>query len=430
MKRLVPILMLLALGLAGCGEKNESVAQSGSHLQNVSLMLDWFPNADHVGIYQAQAEGDFRRVGLNLQIQTPSDPALPLKLVAAGKVDAAISYEPELLLARNQGLPLVAVAALVQEPLTSIVSVGSKHITNPAQLRGKTVGDAGIPYQHAYLTTILARSGVPVSSVKEINVGANLVPAMLSGRVDATLGAYWNVEAIQLAQMHKHPHVIRMNQVGVPSYDELVLVVRASEINERIDFVRRLVQAMARGYQAVRRDPQAAVRNLVSANPSLDPKFQLASVRATLPAFFPANASNPWGWMDPTQWNSYGQWMLNQHLITSVNAVTDASTNELLPGQGVYARLMPFSVAQRTKMASPGSGGPVSPTPPAARPAASAPPGARGAPPAPPTAQSVRRTRRPPPRWRERRGGRSSAARPGARTPRRPPAADPAGPGR
>jgi putative hydroxymethylpyrimidine transport system substrate-binding protein len=337
MKRLLPLLILpaLALSLARCGEKKEGVTSSNGHLQNLSLMLDWFPNADHVGIYQAQAKGDFNRVGLNVHVQTPSDPSLPLKLVAAGKVDAAISYEPELLLARNRGLPLVSVAALVQEPLTSIVSVGSKHITSPANLRGKTVGDAGIPYQHAYLTTILAHAGIPTSSVKEINVGDNLVPAMVSGRVDATLGAYWNYEAIQLAQMHKHPNVIRMNQVGVPNYDELVLVVRASEINERIDVIRRFVQALARGYESVRRDPKGAVQNLVKANPGLDPKFQMAAVRATLPAFFPGDPSKPWGFMNQTQWNSYGQWMLDQHLITSVNAVTDASTNELLAGQGV-----------------------------------------------------------------------------------------------
>jgi putative hydroxymethylpyrimidine transport system substrate-binding protein len=338
MKRLTPALalvLLATLALAACGEKKESVTPSTSRLQNLSLMLDWFPNADHVGIYQALAEGDFKHAGLNVQIRTPSDPALPLKLVAAGKVDAAISYEPELLLARNKGLPLVSVAAVVQQPLTSIVSIGSKHITSPANLRGKTVGDAGIAYQHAYLTTILAHAGIPAGSVKEINVGDNLVPAMLSGRVDATLGAYWNVEAIQLARMHKHPNVIRMNQVGVPNYNELVVVVRASEINERIDLVRRFVQALARGYQGVRRDPQAAVQNLVRANPGLDPKFQLASVKATLPAFFPSDRSKPWGWMAPTQWGSYGQWMLSQHLITSVNAVTDASTNELLAGQGV-----------------------------------------------------------------------------------------------
>ena len=326
---------MLVLALAGCGEKHETVAGSPSSTQRLTLMLDWFPNADHVGIYQALAEGDFTKAGLSVHLQVPSDPAAPLKLLAAGKIDAAISYEPEVLLARNQGLPLVSVAAIVQEPLTSIVSVGSRHITSPAQLRGKRVGDAGIPYQHAYLQTILARAGVPAGSVKEINVGANLVPAMLSGRVDATLGAFWNYEAIQLAQLHKHPNVIHMEQVGVPTYDELVVVVRKSTLVNHPDVVRRFVQSLGRGYESARRDPQAAVTNLVHASSGLDPKLQLASVRATLPAFFPTNPSDPWGWQDPSQWNAYGQWMLNHHLISDPNAVLDASTNELLAGQGL-----------------------------------------------------------------------------------------------
>ena len=332
MKRLIA-LVLLSLGLAACGEKSESVTPSAAHKQPLSLMLDWFPNADHVGIYQALAEGDFRQAGLNVQVHVPSDPALPLKLLAAGRVDAAVTYEPELMLARDKGLPVVSVAAIVQEPLTSIVSIGSKHIARPSDLQGKKVGDAGIAYQHAYLTTILSHAGVAAGSVKEINVGDNLVPAMLSGRVDATLGAYWNYEAIQLQEMHKHPNVIRMNQVGVPNYDELVVAVRTGTLNNRTNEVRSFVQALARGYESMRRDPQAAVRNLVAANPGLDPKLQLASVRATLPAFFP-QGSNPWGWQDQGQWSSYGQWMMNEHLISNAAAFTDASTNELLAGQG------------------------------------------------------------------------------------------------
>jgi putative hydroxymethylpyrimidine transport system substrate-binding protein len=239
------------------------------------------------------------------------------------------------MLARDKGEALVSVAAIVQEPLTSIVSIGSKHIRSAAQLRGKRVGDAGIPYQHAYLTTILSHAHVPANSVKEINVGSNLVPAMLSGRVDATLGAYWNYEAIQLRRMHKHPNVIRMGQVGVPSYDELVVVARKSTVVNHPDELRRFVQALGRGYEAVRRDPQAAVNNLVKANPGLDPRFQLASVKATLPGFFPSDTGKPWGWMSSSQWNAYGQWMLNQHLISNPNAVVDASTNELLAGQGL-----------------------------------------------------------------------------------------------
>jgi putative hydroxymethylpyrimidine transport system substrate-binding protein len=334
MKRLTAVLAVLSLGLAGCGEKKNALAPSPGSAQPFTVMLDWFPNADHVGIYQALATGDFENAGLNVRVQVPSDPATPLRLLAAGKVDAAISYEPEVLLARNQGLQVVSVAAIVQQPLTSIVSLASKHITRPSQLRGKRVGDAGIAYQHAYLTTILQKAEVPTSSVKEINVGANLVPALLSGRVDAVLGAYWNYEAIQLAQMHKRTNVIRMNQVGVPGYNELVVAVRASTIINHPDLVRRFVQALARGYESARADPSAAVQNLVKANSGLDQKLQLASVRATMPVFFPAGA-HPWGWQDPAQWSAYGQWMLSQHLISDPTSLVGASTNELLAGQGV-----------------------------------------------------------------------------------------------
>jgi putative hydroxymethylpyrimidine transport system substrate-binding protein len=324
------------LVLSACGEKKESIIPASGSAQSVTLMLDWFPNADHVGIYEGLADGTFTAAGLDVHVQVPSDPAAPLQLLAAGKVDFAVSYEPEVMLARQQGQPLVSVAAIVQEPLTSIVSIGSKHIRTPAQLRGKTVGDAGIPYQHAYLDTILTRAHVPVSSVKEVNVGANLVPAMLSGRVDATLGAYWNYEAIQLQQLGKHPNVIRMTQVGVPTYDELVLVTRESEITNHIDIVRRFVQALARGYEAVKPDPSRAVATLVKANPSLSEKLQLASVRATLPAFFPSGSETgePWGWQDQTQWNAYGQWMLSNRLISNPEAYDGASTNEVLAGQG------------------------------------------------------------------------------------------------
>ena len=330
---LVLCALACAAALAACGEKTETVTPSAAHTQTLSLMLDWFPNADHVGLYQAIAEGDFAKVGLHVDVQTPSDPALPLKLVEAGKVDMAISYEPEVYLARNQNLPLVSIAALVQRPLTSIISLGSKKITRVAQLRGKTVGDAGIAYQHAYLDTILTQAGVPVSSVKEVNVGANLVGAMVSKHVDATLGGFWNYEAIQLAQLKRKPNVVRVDSVGVPAYDELVLVAKRDTLVRKADEIRRFVQALARGYEAVRANPQAAVNNLLAANPGLVAGFQLAAVKATLPAFFPSGG-HPWGWQDPNQWNAYGQWMINQHLISNPAALPDASSNDFLAGVG------------------------------------------------------------------------------------------------
>jgi putative hydroxymethylpyrimidine transport system substrate-binding protein len=337
MKRALSIAALAAaLGLAACGEKSDTLTAPVGKSQPLTLMLDYLPNADHVGLYESLADGAFRRAGLNVKVEVPSDPAEPLKALAAGKVDAAISYEPEVFLARSQDIALVAVAAIVQEPLTSIISVGAAHITTPADLAGKTIGTAGIPYQSAYLQTILQHAGVPATSVKERNVGFDLVPAMLSGRVDATLGGYWNYEAIELAQEGRHPNVIHMDQAGVPSYDELVVVVRKNEIVNDTARIRAFVQALARGYEAARADPVAAVKTLVQANPTLNDKLQLASVRAVLPDFFPTNGK-PWGWQSIPNWNAFGNWMLVHHLISNPNdvVINAAADNELLPGQGL-----------------------------------------------------------------------------------------------
>src|SRR5207302_3541295 len=126
----------------------------------------------------AQAAGDFGQAGLDVKIRQPPDPAAPLKQLAAGRVDLAISYEPEVLRARDQGLNVVSVGAIVQKPLTSIISLPAARIRRPADLKGKTVGTAGIDYQSAYLQTILTNAGVDPGSVKQRNVGFGLTPAL------------------------------------------------------------------------------------------------------------------------------------------------------------------------------------------------------------------------------------------------------------
>jgi putative hydroxymethylpyrimidine transport system substrate-binding protein len=335
-RRVIPLLLCLAtaLALAACGEKSEPTGPAKR--EAVRLMLDYFPNADHAGIYAAQGTGAFHRAGLDVSIQTPSDPSAPLKLLAAGRVDLAISYEPELLLARDQGQKLVAVGALVQKPLTSVVSIGRRAVSNPRQLAGKTVGTAGIPYQSAYLKAILGQAGVPPSRVREVNVGFNLVPAMLSGKVDATLGAYWNYEAIQLAQQRKRPKVIRMENVGVPTYDELVIVARQDDLtSDGGARIRRFMRALAQGMKALRQDPNAGVAPLLRANRDLDRRLQEASVKATMPVFFPADKDKPFGYMNPAEWATYGDWMARNRLLRKPPDAARALTNEFLPGEGV-----------------------------------------------------------------------------------------------
>src|SRR5918999_368122 len=158
-----------ALLLAGCGEKEDVLEPSGS--KSVELMLDYFPNADHAGIYAAEAGGHFEQAGLDVEIREPPDPAAPIKQVAAGRVDLAISYEPEVLRARDEGLSVVSVAAIVQEPLTSIISLPGAKIREPADLEGKRVGTAGTDYQGAYLRAILNEAGGHPRSAKRRDAG-------------------------------------------------------------------------------------------------------------------------------------------------------------------------------------------------------------------------------------------------------------------
>ncbi len=323
-----------ALALGACGAKQDTLSAPAT--KSFTVMLDFFPNADHAALYSAIAHGDFRAVGLDVKPITPADPAEPLKLLAADKVDMAISYEPEVLLARDAGLKVVSIGALVQRPLTSIIALPDKHITSVADLAGKRVGTAGIAYQAAELRTALQHAGVNPASVHETNVGFNLIPAMLSGQVDATLGGFWNYEAIQLRLAHKNPVVIPVDQAGVPSYNELVLVVREDEARRRGQDLRAFLQALTQGEREVRADPAAAAATLIRANPSLEEKLQLESIRQTLPAAQPSDPARPFGWQDPSAWASFGNWMFSHGLLKSdPGGGLPPFTNEFLPGEGI-----------------------------------------------------------------------------------------------
>jgi putative hydroxymethylpyrimidine transport system substrate-binding protein len=269
-----------------------------------------------------------------VKLQTPSDPASVLKVLAAGRADLAISYEPDLLLAREQGVKVMAVGALANRPLTSLMSVGKDAISDPKELRGKTVGTAGIPYQAAYLKTILKAAAVPQTTVKVINVGFNLSPAMLSGRVDATLGAFWNVEGVELERRKRKPEVLYLEDLGVPTYDELVIVAREETVRNDGAMIRRFMQALARGTTALTADPAAGLDPLIEANPDLDRATQEAQLKATLPVL-QAPEGKPYGWMEPVEWDRFARWMQEEGQLKDDAVVQRAFTNEFLPGEGI-----------------------------------------------------------------------------------------------
>ena len=324
-------LLLAALG-AGCGEKEDVLAPGEP--RELTLMLDWYPNADHAGIYAADAHGEFADAGLDVTIRNPIDTSTGLKQVAAGRIDLAISYEPEVLRARDEGLRVISVGAVVRKPLASIMSLPKAKIRTPADLAGKTVGTAGLDYQSAYLRTILVDAGVDPATVTERNVGFGLTPALLTGRVDATLGAFWNYEGTQLRFDGRDPRIIRMNEAGVPTYDELVLVANESALERDGGKVRAFIAALARGTRQLERSPDRGLRALLDANPDLDPKLQRAVVEVTLPLFLPPEG-RPFGWQEPAEWQAFAAWMRENRLLTEIPDAGGAFTNELLPGQGL-----------------------------------------------------------------------------------------------
>jgi putative hydroxymethylpyrimidine transport system substrate-binding protein len=320
----------LALGLSACGGDDEPSAGSPSHPQPFTLDLDWYVNPDHAGIYSALDRGFFKQAGLDVQPQVPSDPSAPIKEVAAGRADLAVSYEPEVLLAHDKGLDVQAVGAIVNQPLTSLISLPKAGIASAADLRGKTVGTAGIPYQSDYLETILQAGGLPSSGAEEVNVGLNLLATLIGGKVDAILGGFRNVEGVDLQRRGLDPRIVPVDQLGVPTYDELVLVARRSTVDEHPEAIRSFISALARGTDYAIAHPQEAANAVLTEGQGLDPMQTRAEVNATLP-LLGSSPGRPYGFMDPDQWHAYARWMADHDLISSVPSTDDVLTNVLLP---------------------------------------------------------------------------------------------------
>jgi putative hydroxymethylpyrimidine transport system substrate-binding protein len=321
----VVALIALALSLAACGEKSEDT--TGTAPEPLSLTLDFYPNPDHAGVYMAEKLGYFEDAGLDVSIHTPSDPAAPIKLLAAGQTDLAISYEPEVLLAHEQGLDVVAVGAVVDRPLTSLIWLKKSGVKGVADLRGKTIATAGIPYQDAYLKTILARAKLSPADVDTVNVGYGLLPALVGGKAQAMLGGFSNVEGVDLRLRGKDPLVTPVDKLGVPTYDELVLVARRNRLEEDPQAIRLFLGALARGTAAAVKSPDATTQALLAANKDLDPKLTRAEVDATLPLL------SERGEMDPAEWKAFIAWMQQNQLISADPATDEVLSNEYLAGE-------------------------------------------------------------------------------------------------
>ena len=325
-------LALAGLALAGCGNRQDP---GGTPRQRaVTVVLDVPPNANHAGLLTAAQDGSFRAAGLAVTASAAEDPSAPLAMVASGKAQFAISHAPELLIGRADGQELVAVAAIVQRPLTALMTTGDRPV-DPRKLEGSKVGTGGLAFQDGLLDEILSSAGVDTSTVKVDDVGYRFSQAMTGRKVDATMGAYWNIEGTELRLAGKRPRTLPVDRAGVPAYNELVLVAREETVRGDGPLVRRFIQALQRGTLAARQDPSVAGKALMDASPSTSRREAAATIERTLPLLLPGDRRHPFGWMNPDRWQALSGWMVRRDLLKAGSEPLAALTNEFLPGEGV-----------------------------------------------------------------------------------------------
>ena len=312
------VLAMLALAFAPVFSSRIGAQSS----EAVSIALDWFPNANHAGLFLAEANGLFQVAELDISLVTPADPTAVLQTVAAGRDTFGISYQPDVLLARAANVPVVAVAALVPRPLLGVMSLEEAAIERPADLAGRTVGYTGIPSQEAFLRTMLEADGISMDDIELINVEFNLLPALISGQAAATMGAFRTHETI-VAEREGYPvDLMRVEDWGVPLYNELVLVASEETLSSRADLVETVLGTVRDGYLTAAADQEAALKALLAAYPEADIEVEREGLALLAELWSQSSAS--FGVLVPEQWSAFAGWMTANGLLTAEVDVSQA----------------------------------------------------------------------------------------------------------
>jgi NitT/TauT family transport system substrate-binding protein/putative hydroxymethylpyrimidine transport system substrate-binding protein len=284
MRRAVALLAaaLLLAGVAGCGG---SGAEPGVP-KGATVVLDFTPNAVHSGIYAAKAEGFYEDAGIDLHIQAPGESTDAPKLLAAGRTDFAILDITDLGIADEKGLELVGLMPIVQRPLAAVLARRDGPVKRPRDLDGHSVGVTGLPSDTAVVRSEVAGDGGDPSGVDEVTIGFNAVAFLAAGKVDASTG-FWNAEAVEAERSGIPLRVFKVDEYGAPHYPELILTTTRKELEDEPTLVEDMVAATRRGYDFAVSEPQAALGDLLAANPSLNRADQAAQLKVLLPALKP-----------------------------------------------------------------------------------------------------------------------------------------------
>ena len=290
-----------------------ALATQAQAMEKLTLVLDWYINPDHAPIMVAQQTGAFAAEGLDVNIVPPSDPALPPRLVAAKQADLAITYQPQLHFFADQGLPLMRVGTLINTPLNTLMTL-DKTVKKPADLKGKRIGYSVSGIEQATLATMLAHDGVNANQVKLVNVNFQLTSALMTGQVDAVIGGYRNIEALEMKLAGKAPVVLNVEDYGVPAYDELIIVANRDEAHP--EKIQKFLRALKKGNAELQAHPEQNWLTFVRAHPELNTPLNHQAWRTTLPLF----AADP-AKLDRARYQAYEQFLFDNKLIKSITPV-------------------------------------------------------------------------------------------------------------
>lgn len=294
----------------------------------VMVTAEGWENPADLGIVVAQQRGYFEDVGINIWVGAPAMPHLPVKYVSAGADTFGVAQLPQVAIAKEKGAPIIAVGSLVSQPTAAMIWLKRSKIRTIADLRGKTIAIPGVPYQEQFLAGLLEREGLALGDVHVKAVGYELVPALLSGQADAIFGGSWNLEGIELKTRGVKPVITRMQSLGAPPYEELVVIVRKDLAIEYPEFIRDFMSAVARGTAVALRNPRAAIRMMIDktdeSNPNLGSKVIEAQVKATLPLLSRTSR------MDPSKGDALIGWMSEEEMIQRQMPASELLTNEYL----------------------------------------------------------------------------------------------------
>jgi putative hydroxymethylpyrimidine transport system substrate-binding protein len=251
--------------------------------EKLTLLLDWFLNPDHATLVVAEEKGFFAEAGLEVEMIEPADPNDPPKLVAAGQADLAVSYQPQLHIQAAQGLPLARVGTLIATPLNTLLVLDDGPIHSIADLKGRRVGYSVGGFEDAVLSAMLAKHGLSLDDIELVNVNFSLSPALLSGQVDAVIGAFRNFELNQLAIEGHEGRAFYVEEEGVPAYDELILVAHRERLAD--PRIGAFLGAVERAVQYLVNHPEDSWALFVRHRKELDDELNRRAWRDTLPRF-------------------------------------------------------------------------------------------------------------------------------------------------